>query len=79
MFKVARITILLFVLFMVAMGTWLTKLRSTDWNNSLWVKIYPINARGPPLRPQRRAPGAYRTRRNDFRAAAGHQQYKQHP
>ena len=43
MFKAVRITILLFVLFMVAMGTWLTERRSTDWNNSLWVKIYPIN------------------------------------
>ena len=46
MFKAVRITILLFVLFMVATGTWLTKLRSTDWNNSLWVKIYPINGDG---------------------------------
>ncbi len=46
MFKAVRITILLFILFMVAMGTWLTKLRSTDWNNSLWVKIYPINGDG---------------------------------
>ena len=43
MFKAIRITILLFVLFMVAMGTLLTERRSTDWNNSLWVKIYPIN------------------------------------
>jgi hypothetical protein len=46
MLKTLRITILLFVLFMVAMGTWLTQLRSTDWNNSLWVKIYPINGDG---------------------------------
>jgi len=46
MFKTVRITILLFVLFMVAMGTWLTERRSTDWNNSLWVKIYPINGDG---------------------------------
>ncbi|MDH3587577.1 MAG: hypothetical protein OEQ30_10855 [Gammaproteobacteria bacterium] len=46
MFKAARIAILLFILFMVATGTWLTKLRSTDWNNSLWVKIYPINGDG---------------------------------
>ena len=46
MFKAIRIAILLFVLFMVATGTWLTKLRSTDWNNSLWVKIYPINGDG---------------------------------
>jgi hypothetical protein len=44
MFKAVRISILLFVLFFVAVSTWLTQARSTDWNNSLWVKIYPINA-----------------------------------
>jgi hypothetical protein len=36
----------LLVLFFVAVSTWLTQSRSTDWNNSLWVKIYPINADG---------------------------------
>jgi hypothetical protein len=46
MLKAVRIAILLFILFMVATGTWLTQLRSTDWNNSLWVKIYPINGDG---------------------------------
>jgi hypothetical protein len=46
MFKAVRITILIFILFMVVTGTWLTQLRSTDWNNSLWVKIYPINGDG---------------------------------
>ena len=46
MFKKLRIAILLYVLFMVAVGTWLTRVRSTDWNNSLWVKIYPINGDG---------------------------------
>lgn len=46
MFKAIRISILLFVLFFVAFGTWLTQARSTDWNNSLWVKVYPINADG---------------------------------
>jgi hypothetical protein len=46
MFKAIRIAILLFVLFMVGVSTWLTKARSTDWNNSLWVKIYPINGDG---------------------------------
>jgi hypothetical protein len=46
MFRAIRIAILLFVLFMVAVGTWLTQARSTDWNNSLWVKVYPINADG---------------------------------
>jgi hypothetical protein len=46
MFKAVRISILLFVLFFVAVSTWLTQARSTNWDNSLWVKIYPINADG---------------------------------
>ena len=46
MFKVVRIGILLFILFVVSVSTWLTQSRSTDWNNSLWVKVYPINADG---------------------------------
>lgn len=46
MFKVIRISILLFVLLFVALSTWLSQSRSTDWNNSLWIKIYPINADG---------------------------------
>ena len=46
MFKALRIALLLFILFMVIVGTWLTEARSTDWNNSLWVKIYPINGDG---------------------------------
>ena len=44
MFKALRIAILLLILLFVAVGTWLAKSRSTDWNNSLWVKVYPINA-----------------------------------
>lgn len=44
MFKAIRIGILLFILFFVALSTWLSQSRSTDWNNSLWIKIYPINA-----------------------------------
>lgn len=46
MFKAIRIAILLLVLVFVALGAWLTAARSTDWNNSLWVKIYPINGDG---------------------------------
>ncbi len=46
MFKAIRISILLFILLFVAMGTYLTQARSTDWNNSLWIKVYPINADG---------------------------------
>ena len=46
MFKAVRISVLLLILFFVSVSTWLTQARSTDWNNSLWVKIYPINADG---------------------------------
>lgn len=46
MFKAIRISILLFILIFVAISSWLTQARSTDWNNSLWVKIYPINGDG---------------------------------
>jgi hypothetical protein len=46
MFKAIRISILLLVLFFVAMSTWLSAARSTDWNNTLYIKIYPINADG---------------------------------
>ena len=48
MFKAIRIGILLLILFFVATGTWLRSARSTDWNNSLWVKVYPINGDGTP-------------------------------
>lgn len=44
MFKAIRISILLLILVFVGLSTWLTQARSTDWNNSLWVKVYPINA-----------------------------------
>ena len=46
MFKAIRISVLLLVLLFVAVNAWLSEARSTDWNNSLWVKIYPINADG---------------------------------
>jgi len=46
MFKAVRISILLFILFFVVVSQLLTQARSTDWNNSLWIKIYPINADG---------------------------------
>ena len=42
-FRKVRITALLLVLFFVGMNTWLTKLRTTDWNEPLWVVIYPVN------------------------------------
>jgi hypothetical protein len=44
MFKKIRITILLFILFLVGAGSYLTHMRTTDWDQSLSIVIYPINA-----------------------------------
>lgn len=46
MFKAFRIAVLLLILFFVSLSTWLAQARSTNWNNSLWIKVYPINADG---------------------------------
>ena len=46
MFKAIRITLLLFILVLVSVSTWLSGVRSTDWNNTLYLKIYPIDADG---------------------------------
>lgn len=46
MFKKFRVALLLFVLIVVALSAWTTKLRATSWNNTLNVVIYPINADG---------------------------------
>lgn len=43
MFRKLRITFLLLILVFVAVNTWLSKLRTTDWDRSLWVVVYPIN------------------------------------
>jgi hypothetical protein len=43
-FRHLRIALLLVILFVVAMNTWLTQLRTRDWNNTLWLVVYPINA-----------------------------------
>lgn len=42
MFRKIRITILLIILAGVALGTWLDRSRSTDWDKTLWVAVYPI-------------------------------------
>lgn len=46
MFRKIRIAILLLILAFVATDTWLTRAYSTDWNESLHIGIYPINADG---------------------------------
>ncbi|HIF52121.1 MAG TPA: hypothetical protein EYQ42_11455 [Thiotrichaceae bacterium] len=46
MFKNIRILILLYILLMVAVGGWLSKANTTDWDKPLEVVIYAINADG---------------------------------
>ena len=49
MFRKFRITILLFILFLVGANAYLTHERTTDWDQSLSIVIYPINADGSPF------------------------------
>ena len=49
MFRQIRTLVLLLILFVVAMDAWLTRAYSTDWNESLHVGVYPINADGSEL------------------------------
>lgn len=44
LFKIVRIFILSIVLIAVALGSWLTSKRSTEWKQPLWIAVYPINA-----------------------------------
>ena len=46
MFKAFRIGVLLLILLIVVVDMWLLRARTTDWNNSLRVTIYPMNADG---------------------------------
>jgi hypothetical protein len=41
-----RIAALLLVLLVVAVGTWLDRIQSTDWDGPLLVALYPVNADG---------------------------------
>ncbi len=45
-FRKFRILVLLIILFLVAAGTYLTQLRTTDWDRPLTVAIYPVNGDG---------------------------------
>ncbi len=47
-FRQFRITLLMMVLFFVAMNSYLTRLRSTDWDDTLWLAVYPINGDDSP-------------------------------
>ena len=43
MFRRFRIVVLLYILILVGGGAWLTRTDSTDWQEPLWVLVYPIN------------------------------------
>ncbi len=45
-FRQIRILLLLLTLFAVALNAWLTHWRSTSWERSLWMAVYPINGDG---------------------------------
>jgi len=47
-FRAIRIVVLVLVLINVAVGTWLTRVRTTSWEYPLRVMIFPINADGSP-------------------------------
>jgi hypothetical protein len=47
-FRLIRIAILVLILINVAVGTWLTRVRSTSWEHPLRVMMFPINADGSP-------------------------------
>ncbi len=45
-FKTIRIAVLLFILLIVALNTVMSGIWATNWDDTLWVGIYPINADG---------------------------------
>jgi hypothetical protein len=48
MWKKLRISILLFILFLVGADTYMTKYRAVSWDETLWVAVYPINSSKDP-------------------------------
>jgi hypothetical protein len=48
MFELLRKFLLLMLLFVVGLSTYLTALNATDWKETLWVAVYPVNGDGTP-------------------------------
>jgi hypothetical protein len=46
MWRQVRIVILLFILAVAAYGNWYDRLSTTDWDETLWIGVFPINAEG---------------------------------
>lgn len=49
MWKTIRITALLIVLAVVGLQTWQDRATTTDWDDTLWVGIFPVVADGSPV------------------------------
>src|SRR5437016_3361004 len=49
MWKNIRIALLLFVLLGVAVHSWLDRIATQSWKETLWVGIFPLNADGTPM------------------------------
>jgi len=65
-FRQLRIALLLFILLLVAGDAWLAGSRATDWDDALWVVIYPINPDGGAV-----AAGYISSLRNDVFSPVG--------
>jgi hypothetical protein len=48
MFRAIRIAILLLILVFTGLGTWLARARTTSWEHTLRVAVFPIDADGSP-------------------------------
>ena len=48
MFRMVRILVLLLILLLAAAGTWLARARTTSWEHTLRVVVFPIDADGSP-------------------------------
>jgi hypothetical protein len=46
MWRNVRIAILLLILGIAAYSNWYDRLRTTDWDETLWIGVFPINAAG---------------------------------
>jgi hypothetical protein len=51
-FRKFRIIVLLFILFIVGVDAYLTRIRTTDWDRPLIMEVYPINGDGSEVSSQ---------------------------
>ena len=52
MWRKIRISLLLLILFVVAFGAWFDQHRTTSWQHTVWVGVFPVNADGSAVAAQ---------------------------